>query len=218
MGSSETDTPMHTRATPKQARARQRVADILDAAAALLAERPPGDLNTSLIAERAGVPVSSIYRYFPTLRDLLDELSARAAGDLRQHFMETIAATESEPDLVLRIRRTLEGIRVFMGEHPYYRGLLLLLASLRGVQSVEDDDNAELVGFLADRWARGLDGFTGGDPQVVATTAVQIALTLEDRMARQATPALEAQYHDEMVRALDAYLSLYLRRSPAEET
>jgi len=49
---------------PTQARSRGRVADILKAAGVLLGEVGYDGLSTNLIAERADVPVGSIYQFF----------------------------------------------------------------------------------------------------------------------------------------------------------
>ena len=56
------------RVAPVQARARQRVADILDAAQALL--ETDAKVTTSTIAAQAQIPVGSIYRYFPNVHSV----------------------------------------------------------------------------------------------------------------------------------------------------
>ena len=65
---------LKTRDTPRQRRALERVNVILEATSQLLSAQPPQELNTTLIATHADIPVSSIYRYFPTLDDVLQEL------------------------------------------------------------------------------------------------------------------------------------------------
>jgi AcrR family transcriptional regulator len=53
------------RRQPSQPRSRRRVEQILDATRALLHEGGVGAVTTTRIAERAGLPVGSIYQYFP---------------------------------------------------------------------------------------------------------------------------------------------------------
>jgi AcrR family transcriptional regulator len=53
-----------SRGTPRQQRSRANRDQILDTTAALLAELPYPEIGTKLIAERAGVSVGSLYRYF----------------------------------------------------------------------------------------------------------------------------------------------------------
>ena len=64
MAKAATDKRTSPRRRPTQARSRARVADILKAAGVLLGEVGYDGLSTNLIAERADVPVGSIYQFF----------------------------------------------------------------------------------------------------------------------------------------------------------
>ena len=68
------------RKLPTQARSRERVADILKATGALLGEVGYDGLSTNLIAERAKVPVGSIYQFFETKDDIVAALVEQFAG------------------------------------------------------------------------------------------------------------------------------------------
>src|SRR3954447_20695626 len=65
------------RKLPTQARSRARVEAILKAAGALLGELGYDAVTTNLIAERAGVPVGSIYQFFETKDDIIAALVER---------------------------------------------------------------------------------------------------------------------------------------------
>ena len=56
---------LEPRRRPTARRARRTVGRILDATAALLDEVGFDAITTNLIAERAGVNVASLYKYFP---------------------------------------------------------------------------------------------------------------------------------------------------------
>ena len=60
-----TETDFEPRRLPVQARSRERVDRILDAAAQLLTERGYDAVKTNNIAKRAGVSIGSIYQFFP---------------------------------------------------------------------------------------------------------------------------------------------------------
>ncbi len=62
---------------PRQARAKRTYESILDAAAQLLMEVGVERISTNLIAERAGVTVPALYRYFPNKYAVLYALGAK---------------------------------------------------------------------------------------------------------------------------------------------
>src|SRR4051794_40358814 len=65
------------RREPVQRRSAARVSSILDACATLLDEFDYDELTTSKIAERAGVPIGSLYQYFPDKRAVVQSLTMR---------------------------------------------------------------------------------------------------------------------------------------------
>ncbi|WP_250289317.1 TetR/AcrR family transcriptional regulator [Streptomyces atroolivaceus] len=65
------------RRVPVQQRSADRLARILDAGAALLDEAGYEQLSTRAVADRAGVPIGSVYRFFPNKRALVDALAER---------------------------------------------------------------------------------------------------------------------------------------------
>ncbi|MFB2533349.1 TetR/AcrR family transcriptional regulator [Paracoccus sp. p4-l81] len=199
------------RPAPKQARARLRVQQILDGAVQVLTRHPPSQLSATLIAAQADVPVSSIYRYFPTLDDLVDELYLRAAADLRDGLERAVDGPGGWRDRLAAVVELLIG---FLRDHPFYRPLLTLIAARRGPQGLDDDYNSDILAFLAARWQAGQDGFHGADAGVVAATTVQIALSLEELVLRAPSPEAEQAHLAELHAVLDRYLSAYLTDDP----
>ena len=65
------------RKSPAQARSRETVATILEAAAHVLARRGYAGVTTNHVAQRAGVSIGSIYQYFPDKEALLAALVGR---------------------------------------------------------------------------------------------------------------------------------------------
>jgi AcrR family transcriptional regulator len=72
------------RRAPQRARGQQRVSAILDVAEDLLAEAGYEGMSTNEIAARAGIPIGSIYQYFPNKEAILHAAAAR----FRQGFAE----------------------------------------------------------------------------------------------------------------------------------
>jgi AcrR family transcriptional regulator len=76
---------------PKRARGKQRVADLLDAGAALIAEKGYEATTMTEIAQRAGASIGSLYQFFPSKEALalgLFERYAQRAAELVDHFVE----------------------------------------------------------------------------------------------------------------------------------
>ncbi|MEM9550933.1 MAG: TetR/AcrR family transcriptional regulator [Pseudomonadota bacterium] len=61
----------------QQDRSRQKVEQVLEAALQLLSEKPSHLVNTSIIAERAGVSIGSLYQFFPNKQAIFYELFRR---------------------------------------------------------------------------------------------------------------------------------------------
>lgn len=65
------------RRAPVQRRSAERLTRILDACADLLDEVGYDDLSTRAVAQRAGVPIGSVYRFFGNKRQMADALAQR---------------------------------------------------------------------------------------------------------------------------------------------
>ena len=73
----EHETPrISARKAPRQARSAQLVADILEAAARVLAEDGAHRFTTARVAGRAGVSIGSLYQYFPNKAAILFRLQS----------------------------------------------------------------------------------------------------------------------------------------------
>lgn len=84
------------RREPVQRRSAARVAAILDACAALLDDFDYDDVTTSKIAEKAGVPIGSLYQYFPDKRAVVQALTLRNL-DLFTAEVDQIFAGDGAP-------------------------------------------------------------------------------------------------------------------------
>jgi AcrR family transcriptional regulator len=123
VGTPPTETPVPAsplRRVPVQGRSVARVARMLDACAELVDEMGYEALTTTLLAERAGVAIGSIYQFFPdkravvqalTLRNLeayLNRLTARFTGATFMHWWEGVDAAIDE---YIQMHRDIPGFR-----------------------------------------------------------------------------------------------------------
>ena len=111
---------------PKRARGKQRVAELLEAAAAVFAEKGYEAATMTEIAARARAPIGSLYQFFPAKEALADMLVqnfvALLAADLQE--LEARAAEIDNPTLVGRLFGLLRS-------HPHERAAALPLAEAR---------------------------------------------------------------------------------------
>ena len=142
-----TNTPL--RRVPVQERSAARVQRMLDACAALVDELGYDGLTTTLLAERAGVAIGSIYQFFPDKRAVVQALTMRnletylarigrrfAAGDLG-HWWEGVDAVIDEYVVMQR-------------DTPGFRGLHFGDIVDVHLLDPERDNNAVIVGKLRD--------------------------------------------------------------------
>jgi len=87
--------------TPVQKRSRAAVKSMVDATRSLLNEVTLDELTMQGVAERAGVSVGSIYRYFEHKGDLLRAVQDRALEELEISAMTRLAAAEPTVEAVV---------------------------------------------------------------------------------------------------------------------
>ncbi|MEU9793476.1 TetR/AcrR family transcriptional regulator [Streptomyces sparsogenes] len=80
------------RRAPVQRRSAERLGRILDACAELLDETGYEDLSTRAVAERAGVPIGSVYRFFSNKRAMAEALAHRNLDEYAARVTERLAA------------------------------------------------------------------------------------------------------------------------------
>nr|WP_053723430.1 TetR/AcrR family transcriptional regulator [Streptomyces sp. WM6378] len=201
------DLHANLRRAPVQQRSAERLSRILDACAELLDETGYEDLSTRAVAQRAGVPIGSVYRFFGNKRAMAEALAARNldryAGMINAR-LETIeaadwrGAVDAVLDEYLVLKQTVPGFN---------------LVDFGGPQPVPDPDS-DANHILADRLAELLPSQFGrtldADLRRVILVAVEAAdatLRLAFRTDPQGDPGIVAEtrqlLHAYLARTLD---------------
>jgi AcrR family transcriptional regulator len=119
-----------TRKEPKQARSAGLVADILEAAAQVLAEEGAQRFTTARVAEKAGVSVGSLYQYFPNKASILFRLqtdewrstTALLGGILEDRAKPPLARLRGAVHAFIRSECEEAEMRLALGDAaPFYR-------------------------------------------------------------------------------------------------
>ncbi|MCQ6250468.1 TetR/AcrR family transcriptional regulator [Streptomyces malaysiensis] len=89
------------RRNPVQRRSAERLGRILDACAELLDEVSYEELSTRAVAERAGVPIGSVYRFFSNKRAMAEALAHRNLDEYAERITRRLAvsATSATSDV-----------------------------------------------------------------------------------------------------------------------
>jgi AcrR family transcriptional regulator len=191
---------------PKRARGRQRVAELMQAAADVFAEKGFEAATMTEIAVRAGAPIGSLYQFFPTKELLADTLvqnyAQLIAGDL-QKLEERADAIETDM-LVESLFKLLRG-------RPRERAAALPLAAARMDEGTRWTTFRHMVrrhiaAILRIR-APSLPGDAARDMAVVLLQLMKAANALNDEEGLAARPAALRQLKAIAVQYLQAGLS-----------
>ena len=155
------------RRAPVQRRSAERLTRILDACADLLDEVGYDDLSTRAVAQRAGVPIGSVYRFFGNKRQMADALAQRNLEHYSERVTERLrgarqgdwrTAMDAVLDEYLAMKRTAPGfslvdfgnqIPVGTRGEPNHRVADRLTDLLSGYLSREPDDELRRTFLIA---------------------------------------------------------------------
>ncbi|KLJ03179.1 helix-turn-helix domain-containing protein [Streptomyces albidoflavus] len=147
----------------------QRLAQLIDAAEAILSEGGVDALTAGAVAARAGIARNSIYRYFDSIDDLLELLVAREFPAWTAAVEEAVAAEDTPGEQVAAyVRANLE--QAARGTHGWRASLSRGSLSPSARQRVR-----KLHTTLHEVLAASVDDL--GDPQPELTVAVIQAVT-----------------------------------------
>ncbi|WP_248806937.1 TetR/AcrR family transcriptional regulator [Pseudomonas sp. MWU13-2100] len=191
-----------------RARSQARIDSILDAARTLLAAEGVASLSIYSVAERAGIPPSSVYHFFASVPALLEALT----NDVHAAFRATLQAPidhqalTSWRDLSRLVEQRMLNI---YEEDAAARQLILAQHGLTEVTQADRQHDIELGDLMHKLFIRHFE--LPALPKEVDVFA--LAMELGDRVY-----ARSVQLHDQItprmaeegMRVFDAYLGLYL--------
>ncbi|MDJ0787404.1 MAG: TetR/AcrR family transcriptional regulator [Myxococcota bacterium] len=194
--------PLEPRRTPPGGRALKTVERILEATALLLDEVGFDALTTNAIAERAGVNVASLYKYFPNKYAVLTGLAER----MRDEQLALIRRP-TEPGAWREELATL--LDVFLDlfvSRPGFATLASVLSSSAPLREIDEASLAAEARALSERLAEyGVEG-SRADREAIARVALEAARGVLP-LARRAGPARRKRLMRELRRMLEAYLA-----------
>ncbi|HYE52152.1 MAG TPA: TetR/AcrR family transcriptional regulator [Azospirillaceae bacterium] len=199
---------LEARAQPRQQRAQARREAILQATLDLLVGREVADISTSLVAAEAGVPVGSVYRYFPNKFAILTEL-ARRAMDLVDSRLEALMGGGPE-EMGAAVDRGIDTILEIYRRDPAPRRLFRAVRTTPELAEVLRASNERMVQALLAALGRMRPDLPALRVEAAARTTVQIYTHLEALAIECEDPALYGLLVEEWKRAARSYLAAVL--------
>ncbi|MBK3579868.1 TetR family transcriptional regulator [Streptomyces sp. MBT65] len=195
------------RRAPVQRRSAERLTRILDACADLLDEVGYDALSTRAVAQRAGVPIGSVYRFFGNKRAMADALAQRNLERYTERVTERLkeagdgegwwAAVDAVLDEYIAMKRTAPGFSLvdFGNQIPIGSG------------------HAEPNTRVADRLTDLLSGYLSREPDEDLRRTFLVAVETADalvHLAFRVAPEGDEQVIGETRAMLRAYLARVL--------
>jgi AcrR family transcriptional regulator len=199
------DVPMRHR--PQQTRSQERVDLILDTAAELVAEEGYEMLTTNAIAERAGISIGSLYRYFPDKDAILRGLAVRHLEQVQAIHGQVFTEDLVYLPLEVVLDRIVDPFVELHVACPAFKQILLgsdVSADIAAASEEMDDEIVErMVGFLRQA-APGLNERRAHLVAMVCKAEVKALLSL---ITSESDMEFRAQVTAEMKRMLLNYLA-----------
>lgn len=202
--------PSPLRRVPVSNRGRQRVAQLLDAAAALFAEQGFETTSTNHIAKRAGVSIGSLYQYFPDKDAILQALAARQFDNLEATLVERLHIL---PDDTLQrfFARILDVLIDFYVHNPAFHPIFHGSYANAALEAA----STGLYDNMVSHTDKTLSAFLPTMPTAARSLAADIlTATTKAHLARAGTldDAARTQWFDEVKHMVGAYLDALSRQ------
>jgi AcrR family transcriptional regulator len=200
------------RSEPRQARARETFEVLLSVAAELLDEVGIDGFNTNLLAERAGVRVRTVYRYFPNKRAVVIALAQRVVADWDAWVAEALEGFSPTSDWRVALRRVIDRYYEGVRAQPGHAGIRRAMSAVPELHEIDQEDNAR----MADVFARFLRGIAPDLPlaraRLISRCLIESIVAIVD-LAIELPPARSKALIDELMAMHGAYLEPWLGRS-----
>ncbi|MDA8276111.1 MAG: TetR/AcrR family transcriptional regulator [Actinomycetota bacterium] len=201
------------RRQPQQRRSRERFERVIAATKELVAELGPEPVTTAVIAERAGVSVAWIYRYFEDRQDIFDVIVLDAVHRIWERTQQAVVAASSR-GWRAALLDVLDENAAFYAEEPAFVRLWcsdFRSQAMLAANRLHDDDQAQWL--YASMTRLGVL-----EPGTAAESACRLVVAVADRgleLAFSRDDRGDRLVIDQLGRALTALLEPYCEAEPA---
>ena len=195
------------RRTPQQVRSQERVNLILDTAAALFAEVGYEPATTNSIAERAGISIGSLYRYFSDKDAILRSLAKRHQEQVRGIFDNVFSGDLVYLPLDVLLDRLIDPLVELHVACPAYKQILLGSDVSADIAAANEELDREIVGRIVEVLQLMAPGMGAERAHLVATVCKAQIKALLSLVGSSDDREFRSQVTDEVKRMLHGYLA-----------
>ncbi|GAB1545153.1 TetR/AcrR family transcriptional regulator [Scytonema sp. NUACC21] len=177
--SEQTSFPEPLRRLPQQARSRQRLNQILDAAAQAFEEFGYEATTTEVIAMRANTSIGSLYRFFPDKPAILYALAQRYSKEMRELTAELFSSSTVGRSLASVLSDAVDAYDNFYRTQPAARIIFLQRQAAPELYDLNKRLDHEIALHLDAFFALKQPNMEPEKRRVVALVAVEVASALQ---------------------------------------
>lgn len=138
------------RRQPRQARSREKVQRILEVAEKMFVSDGYDVTTTNAIAAEAGVPIGSLYQFFPDKSVIVQALAVQYMEKLQQHFEALHSSEATGLSLAAYVERVIDMTNQFFNDHPGYHSIFMQVQNrIPELEDIEDAADNELIQEIA---------------------------------------------------------------------
>ncbi len=191
---------------PTQARARARRLAILDAANSFVLNGQTDKVTTTTVARRAGIPVGSVYRYFDSRVDILDQLYREAYDEIETGMAEVQSSMPTKMSVPEAIRYLLNTFTELTRSHPSFRALTKWANQHYTLWEVTPGPGSSLTAFIEKTLADAGVTFAPERRAAATKTIVTVVSVLVDQSLEEEDECKANALIDELGYLLNQYL------------
>jgi len=197
------------RKTPLQARSRERVERLLDAAEHEFAELGYETATTEGIAARAGASIGSLYQFFPNKKALFEALAERHHAGVRQLFANLVMPSILEGSWAELVDKVIDVFWEFSFSAPAFRAIWVHGNLSQELLEAGEALNNELTTGVEAVFGHHAPHLAKKQRRLVATVVVELVSAMLFVAGRRGEP-LASDLRDESKRVLRRYLEPYM--------
>ena len=196
------------RRTPRQARAAETVASILEATAQILEAGGLAAFTTNAVAERAGVSIGTLYQYFADKNEILLAL-ARQQMTIGLASIGRALQGESDPSVEGRVRAMVQAtVNAFGGRHRARKAVTQAILA----QGLGTEMMSPIAAFIAAARQQETPLIAALSTEQAFVLSRALAATIRHAVMEEQPFLRSPAFEDEVVRLVVAYLGAITER------